>query len=510
MNLPPSETTIAELQSAYEQGVCTALTVCQACLERIAVFDAAGPTLRSVIETNPDAPAIAEALDRERRQQGPRGPLHGVPLLVKDGLDTADRMMTTAGSLALVGNVAGRDAFVVQRLRQAGAVLLGKTNMSEWGYMRSTRACSGWSSRGGQVRNPYVLDRSPLGSSSGSAVAVAAGFCVAAIGAEVDGSIVRPASSNSIVGLKPTVGLLSRSGIIGVADPQDTAGPMARSVADVATLLNVLTGHDPLDPISAEGARRAAPDYRAFLNPAALQGARLGVARECFGQHEGTDALIEQAIAQLRELGAVIVDPVRASELPFFGELELQLFLYGVKASLNLYLADHPGARVRSLEELIRFNRDHAAAVMPFFQQEFLEQALAAGELGDAGHRRIVAELRRLGRSDGIDRALQEHRLDALIAPTEGSPAFMIDPVVGDHILRGGCSTPPAVAGYPHITVPAGYVHGLPVGLSFFAGPWQEGKLLGYAHAFEQATRHRRPPSFLPTLGAGTPQRGSL
>lgn len=501
---------IAQLQEAMARQECSATILCETALQRIASLDVAGPTLRSVIEINPDAPAIAEALDRERRQSGPRSALHGIPVLVKDSFDTSDRMMTTAGSLALVGNIASHDAFVVDRLRQAGAVLLGKTNMSEWGYMRSTRACSGWSSRGGQVRNPYVLDRSPLGSSSGSAVAVAAGLCVAAIGAEVDGSIVRPASSNSIVGLKPTVGLISRSGVIGVADPQDTAGPMARTVADVATLLNALTGHDPGDAITVEGARRAAADYRVFLDPAALQGARLGVARECFGQHEGTDALIEQAIVQLRELGAVIVDPVRASALPFFGDLELELFRYGLKHSLNRYLHSHPLAPVRSLEELIRFNRDHAAAVMPYFQQEFMEQAQTRGDLEEPACQQVMAELRRLSRSDGIDRALREHRLDAILAPTEGSPPFVIDPLVGDHILPGGCSTPPAVAGYPHISVPAGHVHGLPVGLSFFAGAWQEGKLLGYAHAFEQATRHRRPPSFLPTLGAGAPQRGSL
>jgi amidase len=491
---------ITELQEQFDRGEFTAVELCKAFLTCISEIDQAGPTLRSVIELNPDALRIAADLDREREQKGARGPLHGVPMLVKDSIDTADAMMTTAGSLAMVGNIATQDAFVVKKLREAGVILLGKSNMSEWGYMRSTRACSGWSSRGGQVRNPYVLDRSPLGSSSGSAVAVAANLCVAAIGAEVDGSIVRPASSNSVVGLKPTIGLVSRTGIIGVAAPQDTAGPMGRCVADVATVLNVLTGHDPQDPASQAGAVHAAQDYRSFLDPAALKGARLGVARECFGKHEGTDALIEEAIVQLKALGAEIVDPVRASSLPFFGELELELFRYGLKASLNRYLAEHPRAKVRNLQDLIRFNRDNAAQMMPYFQQEFFEMAQTKGDLTDEAYLRVEAECRRLGRTDGIDKALREHRLDAIIAPTEGSPPFVIDPVVGDNILSGGCSTPPAVAGYPHITVPAGYVHGLPVGLSFFSGAYQEGKLIGYAYAFEQAAHARRPPGFAETI----------
>jgi len=498
MNL--AEYTIAELQTAFDQGEWTSASLCEVFLKRISEIDASGPTLRSVIEINPDALAIANELDRERQQKGPRGPLHGVPVLVKDSIDTADKMMTTGGSLALQGNIASQDAAVVEKLRESGAVLLGKTNMSEWGYMRSTRACSGWSSRGGQVRNPYVLDRSPLGSSSGSAVAVAANLCIVAIGAEVDGSIVRPASSNSIVGLKPTVGLVSRAGIIGVSAPQDTAGPMARSVADVATVLTMLTGCDPRDPVTQESIGRKAQDYRSFLDSDALKGARLGVARECFGQHEGTDAVIENAIRQLKELGAEIVDPVRASSLPFFGELELELFRYGLKDSLNCYLAEHPEVKVRNLEELIRFNQDQASLIMPYFQQEFFEMAQAKGDLTEEAYLKVKAECRRLARSDGIDKALSEHQLDAIIAPTEGSPAFVIDPLVGDNILRGGCSTPPAVAGYPHITVPAGYVRGLPVGLSFFSGAYQEGKLISYAYAYEQAAQVRQPPGFTQTM----------
>ncbi len=495
-----NEYTIAELQGLFDHGEWNSVGLCEVFMKRISEFDASGPRLCSVIELNPDALEIAHALDKERQTSGPRGPMHGVAVLVKDSIDTADKMMTTAGSLAMEGNIAPRDAFIIEKLREAGAVILGKTNMSEWGYMRSTRACSGWSSRGGQTRNPYVLDRSPLGSSSGSAVAVAANFCSVAIGAEVDGSIVRPASSNSIVGLKPSVGLVSRRGIIGVAAPQDTAGPMARCVADVATVLSVLAGYDPKDPATRETTNRKAKDYRTFLDPGALNGARLGVARECFGQHEETDAVIEDAIRELEALGAKIVDPVRSSSLPFFGELELELFRYGLKASLNRYLVEHPRARVRSLEELIRFNREHASQVMPYFQQEFFEMAQTKGDLTEESYLKVKDELRRLARTDGIDKALSEHKLDAIIAPTEGSPPFVIDPVVGDNILRGGCSTPPAVAGYPHITVPAGYVHGLPVGLSFFAGPYQEGKLIAYAYAFERATQVRHLPRFAETI----------
>jgi amidase len=494
------EYNIEEIAHLFTEEELTSADLCQAYLKRIEEIDQNGPMLRSVIEVNPDALEIAAKMDAERKLKGARTILHGIPILLKDSIDTADRMTTTAGSLALEGNFASQDAFLVKKLREAGAIILGKTNMSEWGYMRSTRACSGWSSRGGQVRNPYVLDRSPLGSSSGSAAAVAANLCIAAIGAEVDGSIVRPSSSNGIVGFKPTVGLISRSGIIGVSPYQDTAGPMGRSVADVAVLLNVLAGPDPGDPATEGGGIQKIPDYHKFLNLNALKGARLGVARECFGQHEGVDAVIEEAIQTLKILGAEIVDPVQASSLPFFGELELELFKYGLKYSLNKYLAEHPLAKVRSLEELIRYNEENASRVMPYFRQEFLEMAQAKGNITEEAYIQIKNECCRLSRVEGIDRALHEHKLDAIIAPTEGSPAFVIDPIVGDHILKGGCSTPPAVAGYPHITVPAGYIYGLPIGLSFFAGPFQEGPLLGFAYAFEQATQVRRQPGFALTL----------
>lgn len=485
---------ISELQDRLISGEMTSVGVCNAFLERIAAVDRAGPTLRSVIELNPDAMAIAAALDAERRQGTVRGPLHGVPVLIKDSIDTADVMMTTAGSLALLGNIASRDAFAVSRLRDAGAVILGKTNMSEWGYMRSTRGCSGWSSRGGQVRNPYALDRSPSGSSSGSAVAVAANLCTAALGAEVDGSIVRPASINGIVGIKPTVGLVGRSGIIGVAAPQDTAGPMARTVADAATVLTVLAGEDPRDPATHVRDVHRPVDYGAFLDVRALRGARLGVARDLMGTHAAVDAVIEDALRVLADLGAELADPARGAAVPLFGGAEMQLFLYELKVSLNRYLAEHPRARVRSLEELIQFNREHAAEVMPFFGQELLELAQATGSLAEPAYRAAKAECLRLSRTDGIDKVMRDHHLDALVAPTDGMPAWVIDPICGDRI-QGGCSSPPAMAGYPHITVPAGYVHGLPVALSFFARAFEEGKLIGYAYAFEQTTKVRRPPT---------------
>ncbi|MGI9473456.1 MAG: amidase [Rubripirellula sp.] len=493
------EVTIASLQSKMASGEANATQVVTEYLRRVSEIDQAGPSLRSVVELSPDAISDAEQRDRQREQGHLQGALHGIPLLIKDSIDTADRTQTMGGSLALAGNYAEQDAFAVGRLRDAGAVILGKTNMSEWGYMRSTRACSGWSSRGGQTRNPYVLDRSPLGSSSGSAVAVAANLCMGAVGAEVDGSIVRPASSNGIVGLKPTVGLLSRSGVIGVASPQDTVGPMARTVRDVAVLLSHMTGEDPKDPVTHHEIARREYDYAARLEGAALEGVRLGVAREHFGFHEGTDAVIEEALGVLRELGAVIVDPVRASRLPMFGPEELTLFRYELKGKLNQYLADHPKIGVRNLDQLIEFNRANATSVMPFFQQELFEQVQRTGGLDESEYLKAKSECVRLSRTEGIDLAMREHTLDAIVAPTEGTPAWCIDPVVGDHLV-GGCSSPAAVAGYPHITVPAGFVHGLPVGLSLFGLPYQEENLLRYAYAFEQATHVRRPPTYLTSV----------
>ena len=495
------EYSIAELQERFDRGEWTAVSLCEALLERISEIDRAGPTLRSVIELNPEALAIAAELDRVRRQGEPTGSLHGVPILVKDTIDTADAMMTTAGTLVLEGNIAPRDAFIVQKLREAGAVLLGKSNLSEWGYLRSKRAVSGWSTRGGQVRNPYALDRSPCGSSSGSAVAVAANLCTAAIGGEVDGSIVRPSSTNGVVGIKPTVGLVSRTGMIPFSHTQETYGPMGRTVADVTTVLTVIAGYDPRDPVTKEGADRGAHDYRQFLDVDGLKGARLGVARGYFGQHEGTDAVIENAIRALGSLGAEIVDPLPFAPVPLFFASELEVIFCEFKAELNRYLAEHPKAKVNNLEEIIRFNEAHADEVMPYFRQELLEIAQSKGDLSEPAYLKAKAECVRVARTEGIDKAMHEHRVDAIIAPTDGTPAWIVDAIVGDKIL-GGCSTPAAMAGYPHITVPAGYVYGLPVGLSFFAGAYQEGNLIRYAYAFEQATQVRRPPTFPATVTA--------
>jgi amidase len=489
------EYSITELQRQMENAELTAAELSEAFLQRIDEIDRAGPSLRSVIEVNPDAVEIAYELDQERRAQGPRSPLHGVPILIKDNIDSADSMMTTAGSLALEGNIAPRDAFVVEKLRRAGAVLLGKTNLSEWAYFRSTRGCSGWSSRGGQVRNPYALDRNPCGSSSGSGVAVAANLCTAAIGTETDGSIVCPSSTNGIVGIKPTVGLVSRAGIVPIAHSQDTAGPMARTVADAAAVLTALTGYDARDTVTREGVGKEAADYCQFLDPDGLKGARLGVARHYFERHEKADAIINDAIEVLKSLGAIIVDPVDLSSLSLFIEPEFELLLYEFKAGLNEYLADHPRAKVRNLAEVIAFNKANAEVMMPYFQQELLELAQSKGDLNEEAYLKAKEECLRLSRSEGIDKAVREHQLDAIVAPTNG-PTWSIDPIVGDNKKLRGCSSPAAMAGYPHITVPAGYVHGLPIGLSLFSSAYQEGKLIRYAYAFEQATRVRRPPSF--------------
>jgi amidase len=490
------EATIAGLQERMKAGSLDAQGLTRAYLDRIASLDRQGPTLRSVIETNPEAVAIAEALDQERKAKGPRGPLHGIPVLVKDNVGTADKMTTTAGSLALLGSIPTRDSFVARRLREAGAVILGKANMSEWANIRSDHSSSGWSARGGQCRNPYVLDRNPCGSSSGSGTAVSANLCVVAVGTETDGSIVCPSNNCGLVGIKPTLGLVSRSGIIPIAHSQDTAGPMARTVRDAAILLGVLAGLDPTDVATSDSRGHAVPDYTAGLDPAGLRGARIGVHRKAFGFHRDVDRIMEEALAVLKREGAVLVDPADIPHVGEYDDTETMVLLYELKTDLDAYLAAlGPKAPVKTLAEIIAFNEAHAAEEMPFFGQEQFLKAQAKGPLTDQVYLDALAKNRRLSRTEGIDAVLGQHRLDAIVSPT-GGPAWLTDCLTGDH-FGGGSSTPAAVAGYPSITVPAGFVGGLPVGLSFTGRAWSEPALIRLAYAFEQATRVRQPPRFL-------------
>jgi amidase len=501
---------IADLQAGMAAGRWTSADLVRAYLERIASLDRTGPTLRHVLETNPDAVRLAETLDQERKAGKLRGPLHGIPLVLKDNIDTADRMTTTAGSLALEGSRATRDAFLVERLRAAGAIPLAKTNLSEWANFRSSRSSSGWSSRGGQGKNPYALDRTPCGSSSGTGGAVAASYAAAGIGTETDGSITCPSSAAALVGIKPTLGLVSRRGIIPIAHSQDTAGPMARSVADAAAILAAIAGADPQDPATARVAGRSAADYRASLDPDGLRGARLGVLRKHFtGYHDGTDRLFADALDAMRQLGAVVVDP---ADLPHAGEYdsaEYQVLLYEFKADLNAYLAGlGPGAPVQSLEQVIAFNQRERERVMPYFGQEIMLEAQEKGPLTTKGYRKALAKCRRLSRREGIDAVMDRLKLDALVAPT-GNPPWPIDLVNGDH-FTGSVTTPAAVAGYPHLTVPGGFVQGLPVGISFIGRAWSEPVLIKLAYAYERGTRHRAPPRFLPTAELGPGVAGAL
>jgi amidase len=472
-------------------------------LNRIAALDRNGPTLRHLLDLNPDALATAAQADQTRRSGGARGALHGIPVLLKDNIDTGDRMTTTAGSLALEGSCAGQDAFLAARLREAGAVLLAKTNMSEWANFRSTRSSSGWSSRGGQGKNPYALDRTPCGSSSGTGGGIAANYAAVGIGTETDGSITCPASAVALVGIKPTLGLVSRSGIIPIAHSQDTAGPIARTVADAATLLSVIAGADPRDSATAMAQGREPVDYSRFLQPDGLEGARLGVVRQRFtGYHDGTDRLFADALDAMRQSGAILVDP---ADLPHAGEYddaEGQVLLYEFKADLNAYLAGRgPKAPVTTLKEIIAFNERERGRVMPYFAQELMLQAEAKGPLTEGAYRKALAKCRKLSRDQGIDAVMNRLKLDALVAPT-GNPPWPIDVVNGDH-FTGSVTTPAAVAGYPHITVPGGFDHGLPVGISFFGRAWSEPTLIRLAYAYERATKHRRPPAFLSTAELG-------
>ncbi|MHB8448817.1 MAG: amidase [Rudaea sp.] len=493
---PFAEASIAQLQSRMASGELTSHALVQAYLDRIAAIDKSGPTLNSVIEINPDAIKIADALDAERKDGKIRGPLHGIPVLIKDNIGTHDAMHTSAGSLALADSVPAEDSTVAAKLRAAGAVILGKTNLSEWANFRSTHATSGWSGRGGQTKNPYALDRNPCGSSSGTGAAIAANLAVVGVGTETDGSIVCPSSVNGLVGIKPTLGLVSRTGIIPIAHSQDTAGPMARSVADAAVLLTAIAGSDPRDSASHDAdAHRV--DYTKFLNPNGLKGARIGVVRKLAGFNPDVDAVLAQNIAALRAAGAVVIDPVVLPNLGKYDDAELTVLEFEFKHDVNAYLASLPATAhaPRSLEELIQFDQSERAREMPWFHQGLFEQSEKRGALTDKTYRAALAKEKLLAGAQGIDAALKKYKLDALIAPT-GGPAWVTDWVNGDH-TAGGSSTPAAVAGYPDVTVPSGLVHGLPIGLSFFSTAWSEPKLIRYAYAFERATHERKPPQFL-------------
>lgn len=490
------EITVSELSRQMNFGLMTSENLCEKYLQRVEDFDRRGSELRAVIEINPDALEIARSLDQERKAKGPRGFLHGVPVLIKDNIETGDKMQTTAGSLALEGTPAAKDSFVADRLRSAGAVILGKTNLSEWANFRSSHSVSGWSGRGGQTKNPYALDRNPCGSSSGTAAGISANLAAVGVGSETDGSIVCPSSMCGIVGIKPTVGLISRSGIIPISHSQDTAGPMARTVRDAAILLGALTGIDPNDPATATSDGKYLKDYTRFLDAGGLKGARLGIARQYFTIGPRVNALMQQSIDLMRNAGAVIIDPVEFAQLEPWSKTEQQVLLYEFKNDLNVYLGRRNG-KVRSLADCIAFNLANRTREMPYFEQELMEQAQAKGDLSQKEYRDALTNNQRTSRADGIDALIAQHQLDAIVAPTAG-PAWITDLVDGDH-SDGGCSSAAAVAGYPHITVPAGFDFGLPVGISFFGAAWTEPKLLRIAYGFEQIRQARQSPRFLPT-----------
>jgi len=499
------EITIPELQEGMKSGKFTARSLVEKYLERIDEVDTPrkdkrGPAVNAIIELNPDALSIADVLDQERKAKGPRGPLHGVPVLIKDNIDTADKMMTTAGSLALVGSKPPEDSFVAQKLRAAGAVILGKTNLSEWANIRSSHSTSGWSGRGGLTKNPYALDRNACGSSSGTGAGISANLAAVGIGTETDGSIVCPSSSNGLAGIKPTVGLLSRSGIIPISHSQDGAGPMCRTVRDAAILLGALTGVDPEDPATAASAGKSQTDYAQYCDPNGLKGARIGVARKYFGFSDAVDALMEQSLAVIKQQGATLVDPADIETFGKFDESELLVFMYELKADLNAYLARlGPAAPVRTLQDIIDFNNRNQAKEMPYFGQDLFVKAQAKGPLTDKEYLDALAKNHQLARTEGIDALMDKHRLDAIVAPT-GGPAWLTDLVNGDHVA-GGSSNAAAVAGYPNINVTGGFLSGLPVGISFFGRAWSEPTLIKLAYSFEQATKARQAPRFLPSIG---------
>ena len=493
------EITIDDLQKAFQSGQYSSRSLSEKYLARVAEIDKAGPRVNAVIELNPDALQIADALDQERRSKGPRGPLHGIPVLIKDNIDTSDRMNTTAGSLALLGSRgAPNDAFVATQLRKAGAVILGKTNLSEWANIRSSHSTSGWSGRGGLTRNPYALDRNPCGSSSGTGAAVSANLCVAGVGTETDGSVVCPSSANGLAGLKPTVGLVSRSGIVPISHSQDTAGPMARTVRDVAILLGVMAGADPQDPVTADSQGKVSPDYTKFLDPAGLKGARLGVVRKYCGFNDAVDQLMDTVIREMKRAGAEIVDPADIPTIGKFDESELTVFYYELKADLAAYLARRGNTSVKSLKDVIEFNERNRDREMPYFGQDIFLKSEQKGPLNTKEYLDALTLNQKLSRAEGIDFIMDKFKLDALVAPTAG-PAWLTDLINGDH-AAGGSSSAAAVAGYPNINVTAGYLWGLPVGISFFGRAWSEPTLLKIAYSFEQLTKARQKPRFLPTI----------
>ena len=503
------ELTIDELQTRLQRGSETSQSLVRQYLARIDAIDQRGPAINSVIELNPDALATAAQLDGERKAGKVRGPLHGVPVLIKDNIDTADKMHTSAGSLALAANIVARDSWVAERLRAAGAVILGKTNLSEWANFRSTHSTSGWSGRGGQTRNPYALDRTPSGSSSGSGSAAAASCCAAAIGTETDGSVTSPAAAAALVGIKPTVGLIGRSGIVPIAHSQDTAGPMARTVRDAAILLGALTGIDPRDSVTRASTGHSRTDYTAALDPNGLRGARIGVARKRFtGYSSETDKVFAHALDLMKQHGAAIVDPADIATAGQTDDSEFDLLLYEFKADLDAYLRPlAPNVAVHSLADVIAFNTKNAARELRYFGQEIMEQAVKKGPLTEKKYRDELAKNRRLMGAQGIDATIAKYKLDAIVAPTQG-PADLIDLVNGDAGGRASFTSPAAVAGYPHVTVPMGFVRGLPVGLSFVGGAWSEATLLKLAYAFEQAGPARRKPTFAASADVGDTRRG--
>ena len=494
------EMAVGELQEAMKAGRYTAESITRKYLDRIKEINQNGPQLNAILQVNPDAISIAQSLDAERSNGTVRGPLHGLPVVLKDNIETADRMNTTAGALALKDHVAQNDSWLAKKLREAGAIILAKGNLSEWANFRSTRSSSGWSAIGGQTRNPNVLDRNPCGSSSGPGAAASANLCTLAIGTETNGSIVCPASANGVVGIKPTLGLWSRSGIIPLAHSQDTAGPMTRTVTDAAILLGVLTGVDSSDEITAQSKGKSYTDYTQFLDRNGLNGARIGVARNYFGFHKETDEVMEEAVATMKEAGADIVDPVELEPNEEWGQAGFDVLLYEFKADLNNYLKTVSSeVEVETLADIIAFNKEHREESLPYFGQEILEMDQEKGPLTDETYKNALKKIRRLSREEGIDALMDEHNLDAIVAPT-GGPAWPVDLVNGDH-FGGGSSSMAARAGYPNITVPAGYIHDLPVGISIFGTAWSEPKLLSIAYSFEQHRQARKIPAFRPNIG---------